>query len=106
MRARRGAAAAVRTEHLTAHARLVKSASPDAFLVTTAMRGYLRACLPQQALLLLRSLLPRAPRLLGNSFSLSLALQATAAVSGSVPAALGRGLVPPRVRAQVRLRSC
>ncbi|KAG2638607.1 pentatricopeptide repeat-containing protein At5g48910-like [Panicum virgatum] len=92
MLARRGAAAAARPEHLAAHAHLVKSASPDAFLVTTAMRGYLRACLPLQALLLLRSLLPRAPRLLGNSFSLSLALQATAAVSGSEPATLGCGL--------------
>ncbi|XP_025800413.1 pentatricopeptide repeat-containing protein At5g48910-like [Panicum hallii] len=90
MRARRGAAAAARPEHLAA--RLVKSASPDALLVTTAMRGYLRACLPLQALLLLRSLLPRAPRLLGNSFSLSIALQATAAVSGSVLSTLGRGL--------------
>ncbi|KAF8679161.1 hypothetical protein HU200_045927 [Digitaria exilis] len=89
MRARGGAAAA-RPEHLAAHARLVKSACPDAFLLTAAMRGYLRACLPLQALLLLRSLLPRAPRLIGNSFSLSLALQATAAVSAeSVPAALG-----------------
>ncbi|CAN6168966.1 unnamed protein product [Urochloa humidicola] len=92
MRARGGAAAAAaRPEHLAAHARLVKSACPDAFLVTTAMRGYLRACLPLQALLLLRSLLPRAPRLLGNSFSLSLALQATAALPPSVPATLGLG---------------
>jgi pentatricopeptide repeat protein len=87
-----GAVAASRPEHLAAHARLVKAAFPDAFLVTTAMRGYLRACLPLQALLLLRSLLPRAPRLLGNSFSLSLALQATAAVPGSAPAALGVSL--------------
>ncbi|XP_066398127.1 pentatricopeptide repeat-containing protein At5g48910-like [Miscanthus floridulus] len=88
----RGGGAAARPEHLAAHARLVKSACPDAFLVTTAMRGYLRAGLPLQALLLLRSLLPRAPRLLGNSFSLSLALQASAALSGSVPAMLGLGL--------------
>ncbi|CAN6199971.1 unnamed protein product [Urochloa humidicola] len=91
MRARGGAAAAARPEHLAAHARLVKSACPDAFLLTTAMRGYLRACLPQQALLMLRSLLPRAPRLLGNSFSLSLALKATAALSASVPTTLGLG---------------
>ncbi|CAN6226260.1 unnamed protein product [Urochloa humidicola] len=88
MRAQGGAAAA-RPEHLAAHVRLVKSACPDAFLLTTAMRGYLRACLPQQALLLLRSLLPRAPRLIGNTFSLSLALQATAALPPSVPATLG-----------------
>jgi hypothetical protein len=47
--------------------------SPDAFLATTAMCGYLRASLPLQALLLLRPLLPRAPRLLSNS-SLSLAV--------------------------------
>jgi hypothetical protein len=40
--------------------------SPDAFLATTAMCGYLRASLPLQALLLLRPLLPRAPRLLSN----------------------------------------
>ncbi|OEL22851.1 Pentatricopeptide repeat-containing protein [Dichanthelium oligosanthes] len=94
-RARRvpgGGSAAARPEHLAAHARLVKSACPDAFLLTTAMSGYLSACLPLQALLLLRSLLPRAPRLLGNSFSLSLALRAASALSGSVPATLGLGL--------------
>ncbi|KAJ1292085.1 hypothetical protein BS78_02G365200 [Paspalum vaginatum] len=88
----RGGGAPARPEHLAAHARIVKSACPDAFLATTAMRGYLRACLPLQALLLVRSLLPRAPRLLGNSFSLSLALQASAALSDSVPAMLGLGL--------------
>ncbi|KAF8668878.1 hypothetical protein HU200_052081 [Digitaria exilis] len=67
MRARGGAAAA-RPEHLAAHALLVKRSSYSA-----------RCC---------RGL----PRLLGNSFSLSLALQATAAVSaGSMPAALGLG---------------
>ncbi|TVU37640.1 hypothetical protein EJB05_10965, partial [Eragrostis curvula] len=88
MRARGGRAAATAwPEHLAVHARLVKSASPDAFLVTTAMRGYLRACLPLQALLLLRALLPRTPRLLGNSFSLSLALQAAAAAASEAAAA-------------------
>ncbi|KAK3125821.1 hypothetical protein QOZ80_7BG0610130 [Eleusine coracana subsp. coracana] len=90
MRARGArAAAAAWPEHLATHARLVKSAYPDAFLVTTAMRGYLRACLPLQALLL-RALLPRAPRLLGNSFSLSLALQASSAAHSAL--ALGASL--------------
>jgi pentatricopeptide repeat protein len=79
-------------EHLAAHARLVKSACPDAFLATTAMRWYLRASLPLQALLLLRALLPRAPRLLSNSFSLSLALQASAAFpEAAAPGPLGLG---------------
>jgi pentatricopeptide repeat protein len=85
-----GARAAAWPEHLAAHARLVKSACPDAFLATTAMRGYLRASLPLQALLLLRALLPRAPRLLSNSFSLSLALQASAAFpEAAAPGPLG-----------------
>ncbi|KAG8099266.1 hypothetical protein GUJ93_ZPchr0013g36550 [Zizania palustris] len=85
-----GAAAAAWPEHLATHARLVKSASPDVLYATTAMRAYLRACLPLQSLLLLRGLLPRAPRLLANSFSLSVALQACA--SAAAPAALGASL--------------
>ncbi|XP_062186587.1 pentatricopeptide repeat-containing protein At5g48910-like [Phragmites australis] len=93
MRARGSGAGATRPEHLVAHARLVKSACPDAFLATTAMRGYLRACLPLQAILLLRALLPRAPRLLGNSFSLSLALQASATIPApGAPFTLGASL--------------
>ncbi|KAL5197257.1 hypothetical protein ABZP36_000769 [Zizania latifolia] len=93
MRAKTGggaAAAAARPEHLATHARLVKSASPDVLYATTAMRAYLHACLPLQSLLLLRGLLPRAPRLLANSFSLSVALQACA--SAAAPAALGASL--------------
>ncbi|CAM0906955.1 unnamed protein product [Alopecurus aequalis] len=86
MRAR-GGAAAVRPEHLAAHARLVKSADVDAFVVTTVMRAYLRAALPLQALLVLRGLLPRAPRILANSFSLSLTLQACAASAAAAAAA-------------------
>ncbi|SPT16782.1 unnamed protein product [Triticum aestivum] len=92
MRARGGGAAAPRPEHLAAHARLVKSADADAFVVSTVMRAYLRASLPLQALLVLRGLLPRAPRLLANSFSLSLALQACAASAALASSAATRPL--------------
>ncbi|XP_051214156.1 pentatricopeptide repeat-containing protein At3g62890-like [Lolium perenne] len=102
MRAR-GGAPAVRPEHLAAHARLVKSAKIDAFVVTAVMRAYLRASLPLQALLALRGLLPRAPRLLANSFSLSLALQSCAAAAATLPP--NPAAAPPRLGPALHARA-
>ncbi|KAF0906945.1 hypothetical protein E2562_013322 [Oryza meyeriana var. granulata] len=94
MRAKRvaaaAAAAAALPEQQAVHARLVKSARPDVLYATAVMRAYLRARLPLQSLRLLGGLLPRAPRLLATSFSLSVALQACG--SSAAPVAAGASL--------------
>uniref|UniRef100_A0A0E0EEY6 Pentacotripeptide-repeat region of PRORP domain-containing protein n=1 Tax=Oryza meridionalis TaxID=40149 RepID=A0A0E0EEY6_9ORYZ len=90
MRGKRGAAAAALPEQQAVHARLEKSARPDVLYATGVMRAYLRASLPLQSLRLLAGLLPRAPRLLATSFSLSVALQACG--SAAAPASVGAAL--------------
>ncbi|KAL5198675.1 hypothetical protein ABZP36_002187 [Zizania latifolia] len=86
MRSTRMGGGAAAPEHLAAHARLVKSASPDVLHATTVMRAYIRACLPLQSLLLLRGRPASSPT-------------PPHSPSRSRPARL-----PPRVRSQVRLR--
>uniref|UniRef100_A0A0E0QBS2 DYW domain-containing protein n=1 Tax=Oryza rufipogon TaxID=4529 RepID=A0A0E0QBS2_ORYRU len=93
MRGKRGAAAAATAalpEQQAVHARLEKSARPDVLYATGVMRAYLRASLPLQSLRLLAGLLPRAPRLLATSFSLSVALQACG--SAAAPVSVGAAL--------------